>query len=115
MVNKTVGFNGRLFCHSAQPTSATPVSAAATPSESASTYDPLARPDKKKVQTGEAATDKDLEGYDDDPLLTRVVDRRWYERNKHIYPASTWEDFDPTKDYTKGIRKDTEGNAFFFS
>lgn len=59
--------------------------------------------------------DADLEGYDHDPNLTKVVDRRWYERNKHIYPASSWEDFDPTRDYSSGVRKDRDGNAMFFS
>ncbi len=29
----------------------------------------------------------------------KVVERRWYDRNKHIFPASRWEVFDPTKDY----------------
>ena len=29
----------------------------------------------------------------------KVVERRWYDRNKHIFPASRWELFDPTKDY----------------
>ncbi|KAI9163880.1 Protein FAM50 [Paramyrothecium foliicola] len=55
-----------------------------------------------------------LEGAADDPTLTKVVDRRWYEKNKHIYPASTWQDFDPEKDYTSEIRKDAGGNTFFF-
>jgi protein FAM50 len=27
----------------------------------------------------------------------KVVERRWYERNKHIFPASRWEVFDPQK------------------
>ena len=27
--------------------------------------------------------------------------RSWYERNKHIFPASRWEPFDPTKSYDK--------------
>eukprot|EP00761_Pharyngomonas_kirbyi_P014319 gb/GECH01014349.1/.p1 GENE.gb/GECH01014349.1/~~gb/GECH01014349.1/.p1 ORF type:complete len:321 (+),score=120.23 gb/GECH01014349.1/:1-963(+) len=31
----------------------------------------------------------------------KVVERRWYERNKHIFPASRWEVYDPTKDYEK--------------
>eukprot|EP00540_Astrosyne_radiata_P005303 CAMPEP_0116865874 /NCGR_PEP_ID=MMETSP0418-20121206/25707_1 /TAXON_ID=1158023 /ORGANISM="Astrosyne radiata, Strain 13vi08-1A" /LENGTH=276 /DNA_ID=CAMNT_0004501429 /DNA_START=74 /DNA_END=905 /DNA_ORIENTATION=+ len=31
----------------------------------------------------------------------KVVERRWYERNKHIFPASRWEVFDPTRDYGK--------------
>ncbi len=25
----------------------------------------------------------------------KVVERRWYERNKHIFPASRWEIYDP--------------------
>ncbi|KAK5996939.1 Protein FAM50A [Cladobotryum mycophilum] len=56
-----------------------------------------------------------LEGATDDPTLTKVVDRRWYERHKHIYPASTWQQFDPEMDYSKQIRKDAGGNTFFFS
>ena len=31
----------------------------------------------------------------------KVVLRSWYERNKHIFPASRWEPFDPTKSYEK--------------
>lgn len=29
----------------------------------------------------------------------KVVERRWYDRNKHIFPASRWEIFDPMKTY----------------
>ena len=29
----------------------------------------------------------------------KVVERRWYERNKHIFPASRWEIYDPSKEY----------------
>jgi protein FAM50 len=29
----------------------------------------------------------------------KVVERRWYDRNKHIFPASRWELFDSTKTY----------------
>jgi protein FAM50 len=29
----------------------------------------------------------------------KIVQRHWYERNKHIFPASRWEHFDPAKDY----------------
>jgi protein FAM50 len=29
----------------------------------------------------------------------KVVERRWYDRNKHIFPASRWELYDPTKEY----------------
>lgn len=56
-----------------------------------------------------------LEGAADDPIVTKVVDRRWYERNKHIYPASMWQEFDPEKDYQNEVRKDAGGNTFFFS
>ncbi|KAK1779769.1 XAP5-domain-containing protein [Copromyces sp. CBS 386.78] len=56
-----------------------------------------------------------LEGANDDPTFTKVVDRRWYQRNKHIYPASTWQEFEPEKDYQNEIRRDLGGNAFFFS
>lgn len=58
---------------------------------------------------------KELEGANEDPNFTKVVDRRWYEKNKHIFPASVWEEFDPERDYTKGARRDAQGNAFFFS
>ncbi|EPS43374.1 hypothetical protein H072_2653 [Dactylellina haptotyla CBS 200.50] len=51
----------------------------------------------------------------DDPTVTKVVDRRWYERNKHIFPASMWETFDPNKDYANMIRRDKSDNSFFFS
>ena len=29
----------------------------------------------------------------------KVVQRSWYERNKHIFPASRWEVYDPANDY----------------
>ncbi|XP_066144876.1 protein FAM50 homolog [Euwallacea fornicatus] len=31
----------------------------------------------------------------------KVLMRSWYERNKHIFPASRWEPYDPTKVYDK--------------
>ncbi|XP_047737182.1 protein FAM50A-B isoform X3 [Hyalella azteca] len=31
----------------------------------------------------------------------KVVMRGWYERNKHIFPASRWEPYDPNKNYEK--------------
>eukprot|EP00080_Pristionchus_pacificus_P012029 PDM72049.1 hydrolase [Pristionchus pacificus] len=33
----------------------------------------------------------------------KVVLRSWYERNKHIYPASRWEPFSPNKEYKRTI------------
>lgn len=32
----------------------------------------------------------------------KVVDRHWYNKNKHIYPASRWAPFDEAKAYGKG-------------
>ena len=29
----------------------------------------------------------------------KIVERRWYERNKHIFPASRWEVYDPSVKY----------------
>ncbi|CAO3586105.1 unnamed protein product [Absidia cylindrospora] len=29
----------------------------------------------------------------------KVVERSWYERNKHIFPASRWETYEHSKDY----------------
>ena len=29
----------------------------------------------------------------------KIVERRWYDRNKHIFPASRWEVYDPRKEY----------------
>jgi len=29
----------------------------------------------------------------------KIVERRWYERNKHVFPASRWETWDPAKEY----------------
>ena len=31
----------------------------------------------------------------DDSHAAKIVERHWYEQNKHIYPASRWEVFDP--------------------
>lgn len=36
----------------------------------------------------------------------KVVERTWYERNKHIFPVNRWEVFDPTKDYGEYAIKD---------
>lgn len=100
-----------LFNYSAQPPTR---SATASPGPvDLSTYDPLSRPKKPSNVVTEA--DSNLEGYTEDPNLTKVVDRRWYEKNKHIFPASVWEQYDPERDYSKGGRRDAQGNAFFFS
>uniref|UniRef100_A0A7S0STR1 FAM50A/XAP5 C-terminal domain-containing protein n=1 Tax=Mantoniella antarctica TaxID=81844 RepID=A0A7S0STR1_9CHLO len=35
----------------------------------------------------------------EDSHAGKVVHRSWYEKNKHIFPASRWEMWDPLKDY----------------
>jgi protein FAM50 len=60
----------------------------------------------------------DLEGKDHDPAMTKVVDRRWYEKNKHIFPATLWKEYEAGADFEEKMskmRRDAEGNAFFFS
>ncbi|KAI1765425.1 XAP5-domain-containing protein [Hypoxylon sp. FL1150] len=87
-----------------------------TPAESHSTEN--AQPDATRQVLKSARTQPDvgdLEGASDDPAFTKVVDRRWYERNKHIYPASVWQEFDPERDYQKEVRRDLGGNTFFYS
>ncbi|KAK5648251.1 hypothetical protein RI129_003143 [Pyrocoelia pectoralis] len=37
----------------------------------------------------------------EDSHAGKVLMRSWYERNKHIFPASRWEPYDPTKSYDK--------------
>lgn len=110
LINKTLGPGGeRVFSYSSEaPTIAAPVVPLTTPRGSAN----------KDGGDGEEEEEEDfshLEGANDDPGLTKVVDRRWYERNKHIYPASLWQEFDPEEDYVHQVRRDQGGNAFFFT
>lgn len=52
-----------------------------------------------------------------DAAFTKVVDRRWYEKNKHIFPASLWREYEPGEEFEQkmsGVRRDNQGNAFFF-
>ncbi|KAF2182167.1 XAP5-domain-containing protein [Zopfia rhizophila CBS 207.26] len=111
--NKIVGFNGPIFDYSVQATKATPISTEPETTQP-SDYNPLDRPDKSRDKSP-TIPDSDLEGFNDDPTITKVVDRRWYERNKHIFPASVWEEYNPDKEFSHSQRKDAEGNAFFFS
>ncbi|KAJ6443241.1 XAP5 domain-containing protein [Purpureocillium lavendulum] len=108
VMNKSIGPGGqRLFDyrHEAPSRPATP-----SPGIGAADADRLLTK-ASKAQLPDIDT---LEGAMDDPTVTKVVDRRWYERNKHIYPASTWQEFDPEKDYASEVRKDTGGNTFFY-
>ncbi|KAK0663458.1 XAP5, circadian clock regulator-domain-containing protein [Cercophora samala] len=102
IMNKTTGPKGkRLFDYSAEAPLPTGDSAAAATASGG------------VLKAG--ANIRTLEGAGDDPEWTKVVDRRWYQRNKHIYPASVWQEFDPDVDYSKEVQRDTGGNAFFFS
>ncbi|KAF9893262.1 hypothetical protein FE257_011692 [Aspergillus nanangensis] len=86
---------GLLFDYSNKPAPAAPA-----------TDDPLSR-----------SRDEQLEGADNDPILTKVVDRRWYERNKHIFPASLWREYEPGEEFEEKMRsnkRDASGNSFFF-
>ncbi|EMD58428.1 hypothetical protein GGP41_007791 [Bipolaris sorokiniana] len=117
LFNRVAGLDGPLFDYSAQPTKATPRVTTEVDEEAdvdPATYDPLLQPGKKKSKESSIA-DEELEGFGDDATLTKVVDRRWYERNKHIFPASAWTEYAPDKDLSKMQRKDAQGNAFFFS
>ncbi|KAI1977577.1 hypothetical protein LOZ53_000204 [Ophidiomyces ophidiicola] len=74
-------------------------------------YSNTAPPDGSLDQTTEP------EGGDAEPTLTKVVDRRWFERNKHIFPASLWREFEPGKEFEekmRAVRRDNQGNTFFF-
>ena len=106
-MNKTVGpGNKRLFDYSAEA----PLVAASSETAPSELMSTPGQPNSKVLQDI-----RSLEGASDDPTFTNVVDRRWYQRNKHIYPASVWQEFDPEKDYQSEIRRDPGGNAFFFS
>lgn len=62
-------------------------------------------------------SEEKLEGFDKDGTETKVVDRRWYEKNKHIYPASLWNEYEPGPEFEEKMtstRRDAQGNTFFF-
>merc|ERR1712185_731738 len=49
-----------------------------------------ARQDLRMQQGGKVEKDESHAG--------KIVDRKWYERNKHIFPASRWEMWSKNKD-----------------
>ncbi|KAI0150665.1 XAP5-domain-containing protein [Xylariaceae sp. FL1272] len=108
IMNKTVGPNGTLlFGYDAEVPKPSAQPAGQNNQTDISPISVPSAPPKNPVES--------LEGASDDPTSTKVVDRRWYERNKHIYPASMWQEFDPEKDYEKEVRRDPGGNTFFYS
>jgi len=77
-----------------------------------------AKPESTDSNPRTGSNNEDVEGKDADPSLTKVVDRRWYEKNKHIFPASLWKEYEAGKGFEEKLaqsRRDAEGNAFFFS
>eukprot|EP00916_Digyalum_oweni_P013907 GHVL01022733.1.p1 GENE.GHVL01022733.1~~GHVL01022733.1.p1 ORF type:complete len:382 (+),score=59.88 GHVL01022733.1:277-1422(+) len=45
----------------------------------------------------------------DESHAGKIVERKWYDRNKHIFPASRWEIYDPSRTFDKyTIRGNTE-------
>ena len=105
-MNKSLGPGAvRLFDYNSEAPTQLP-----SPQSDASLANPLTTAAAKAKAIPSIDT---LEGARDDPTLTKVVDRRWYEKNKHIYPASMWQEFDPEKDYAAEVRKDTGGNTLF--
>ncbi|KAF3005659.1 hypothetical protein E8E13_004040 [Curvularia kusanoi] len=113
LVNTIPGFDGPVFDWSAQPTKATPTIGQPEEEVSMDDYDPLNPKKTKEKESG--LPNEQLEGFHDDPSMAKVVDRRWYEKNKHIFPASVWEEYSPDKTFTKAGRTDAEGNRFFFT
>ncbi|GAO17343.1 uncharacterized protein UV8b_00227 [Ustilaginoidea virens] len=113
IINKCVGPTGlRLFDHGSEA----PLDKEGSGNEAGpSGINHLSTAASRAAAAQSVADIKTLEGAADEPARTKIVDRRWYERNKHIYPASTWQHFDPEKDYAGQIRKDTGGNTYFFS
>lgn len=37
----------------------------------------------------------------DESHAGKVVERHWYEKNKHIFPASRWEIYDPNRKFDR--------------
>ncbi|KAJ9087642.1 hypothetical protein DSO57_1031092 [Entomophthora muscae] len=47
----------------------------------------------------------------DEAHAGKVLEISWYEKNKHIFPASRWKVFDPEKNYGKYSIKDSRKTA----
>jgi protein FAM50 len=50
---------------------------------------------REDLRTGDVRVAKD------ESHAGKIVDRKWYERNKHIFPASRWEMYDKNKKFQK--------------
>lgn len=98
------GSHGKLFDYTMLPTRATPVP-----------KDTLFYKGVFTELLAQSSPKAPLEGADHNPELMKVVDRQWYNKNKHIYPANIWKEYDFSGRDQKGVRRDKEGNSFFFS
>ncbi|KAF8417955.1 XAP5, circadian clock regulator-domain-containing protein [Tirmania nivea] len=103
LVNRTEGPNGLLFDYPSPLEANMMTNTNTTNASTTSVNGTGADKDKSTLIIGT-----------EDGSMTKVVDRRWYERNKHIFPASVWTNFDPAKDYKGMVRRDRDNNAFFF-
>ena len=43
----------------------------------------------------------------DESHAGKIVERGWYNRNKHVFPSNRWETYDPEKDYGSYSIKDS--------
>lgn len=57
----------------------------------------------------------EIPGADHNPNITKVIDKHWFEKNRHVYPVTIWEYFDSQKDYSTAIRRDVHGNPYHAS
>ncbi|KAK9321941.1 XAP5, circadian clock regulator-domain-containing protein [Lipomyces orientalis] len=55
----------------------------------------------------------DFDSPDEDIKRSKVVHRTWYEKNKHIFPASIWQEFDPEVDYSTLVLRDSQGFVLY--
>lgn len=46
---------------------------------------------------GNTSTDNESVTENIESHCVKIVERRWYDSSKHIYPMNRWETFDPTK------------------
>ena len=54
---------------------------------------------------------------ENEAAIGRVILRSWYEKNKHIFPASRWEAFDPVTmmNVDELTRKQTQADVDYYA
>lgn len=63
------------------------------------------------VTEGAISGPGDIRVEKDESHAGKIVDRKWYERNKHIFPACRWEVYSKDKAYDRGAVQDGLMNA----